>query len=852
MRIIYSILLSLIISLPMYSQEDKTSVASINHWLYSGQVEVKMPVLNNSKDVNGKTFNLKRLLKFDQVDVAKFRPEANEFATFSGQNWSLVSADEEGMLKFAGNKSSLSYFVSYIEVNRFTKARLKIESSAMFEVYVNGKAVGGIYSAKDDELSKFSKDLTFEKQNYAVVLKVLTEKENELAIKATLEFSEPYAKGNLTLTTSPKHFMDITHVLEGPRVNNVQVSADGLYYFVTYSEITVPEGKTKNWIEFYELKTNKLVSFYKDPKFRNIHWLPSGHKYSYRSGNSFFVADPATQNHELLGENIKGNYQWAPNEEFIIYSVSEDGPEKNKLAQKVENMQDRWPWWRSRSFLFKYELETGLVQRLTFGNLTTNLHDISPDSKKIIYNESRITNLERPYENQSLYELNLETMELDTIWVKQLPGYVSYSPDGTQLLVTGSPALFGEVGINLKEHNIANDYEVEAYIYNLNDGKVKSLTYDFDPSIESVYWKDANTIYFDVEEKSYSNLYKYDIKKSAFELIETNQDMLSSIDFSKQSYYAGYTSQGINNSNKGYVLNLKKNESTLVADPEKEFFADVEFGDIKDCVYTTKKGGEVDGFVYYPPNFNPEEKYPVIVYYYGGTSPINRNFLGRYPKELYTAHGYIVYVVNPSGATGYGQDFAAAHVNNWGETVADEIIEATQHFAQTHSYVNADKIGCMGASYGGFMTMLLMTKTDVFATGIAHAGISSISSYWGEGYWGYQYSSVASANSFPWNNKKLYVDQSPLFNADKQVNSILLLHGGSDTNVPVGESIQQFAALRLLGKEVEFVQIPGEDHWILDYKKRIAWQKTIAAWFDRELKDEPEWWEDLYPDTNLK
>jgi dipeptidyl aminopeptidase/acylaminoacyl peptidase len=184
--------------------------------------------------------------------------------------------------------------------------------------------------------------------------------------------------------------------------------------------------------------------------------------------------------------------------------------------------------------------------------------------------------------------------------------------------------------------------------------------------------------------------------------------------------------------------------------------------------------------------------------------------------------------------------------------VADEIIEATKSFAKSHSFIDDSKIGCMGASYGGFMTMLLMTRTDIFATAISHAGISSISSYWGEGYWGYLYSATATANSFPWNNKKLYVEQSPLFNADRVVNPMLLLHGSEDTNVPVGESLQMYAALKLLGKPVEMVQILGQDHLITDFKRRVFWQKTIAAWFDKYLKNEPQWWEALYPETNLK
>ena len=97
----------------------------------------------------------------------------------------------------------------------------------------------------------------------------------------------------------------------------------------------------------------------------------------------------------------------------------------------------------------------------------------------------------------------------------------------------------------------------------------------------------------------------------------------------------------------------------------------------------------------------------------------------------------------------------------------------------------------------------------------------------------------------------MYVEQSALFNADKINTPLLLLHGGSDTNVPPGESIQLYTALKLLGKPVEFIEIQGQDHHIVDYKKRIEWQNTIFAWFDKWLKDQPAWWNDLYPERNL-
>ena len=237
----------------------------------------------------------------------------------------------------------------------------------------------------------------------------------------------------------------------------------------------------------------------------------------------------------------------------------------------------------------------------------------------------------------------------------------------------------------------------------------------------------------------------------------------------------------------------------------------------------------------------------MIVNYYGGTTPITRDFGGRYPKAFYAAQGYIVYVLEPSGSIGYGQEFSALHVNDWGTIVAEEIMDGVRRFLAAHPFVDPRRVGCIGASYGGFMTMLLTTKTSMFSAAVSHAGISSISSYWGEGYWGYSYNAVAGAESFPWNRKDIFVTQSPLFNADKITTPLLLLHGSADTNVPPGESTQLFTALKVLGREVEYISFFDQNHHILTYNKRILWTKTILAWFDRWLKNEPEWWFDLYP-----
>ena len=109
---------------------------------------------------------------------------------------------------------------------------------------------------------------------------------------------------------------------------------------------------------------------------------------------------------------------------------------------------------------------------------------------------------------------------------------------------------------------------------------------------------------------------------------------------------------------------------------------------------------------------------------------------------------------------------------------------------------------------------------------------------------------MAAAESYPWSNPELFTKHGALFNADKIKTPLLLLHGTVDTNVPIGESIQLYNALKILGKPVEFITVDGENHFISDYEKRVLWHNSIMAWFARWLQDSSEWWNDLYPERH--
>ena len=378
------------------------------------------------------------------------------------------------------------------------------------------------------------------------------------------------------------------------------------------------------------------------------------------------------------------------------------------------------------------------------------------------------------------------------------------------------------------------------------------MTKEFNPSVGNISWstKDGK-IYFTAENRDYISMYSMTPVTGKIDALNLNEEIIKSFSLADKANMAVYFGQSASNSDRVYLYDCKSGKSTLMDDISREILDGIKLGECHNWNFVNSRGDTIYGRYYLPPSFDKKKSYPMIVNYYGGCSPTSRNFESRYPHHAYATMGYVVYVLQPSGATGFGQEFSSRHVNTAGEGVADDIIEGTKQFVKEHSYVDSKKIGCIGASYGGFMTQYLQTKTDIFACAISHAGISDHTSYWGEGYWGYSYSEVSMANSYPWQDVDLYVKQSPLYNAEKINTPILFLHGDVDKNVPVGESIQMFTALKLLGKETAMVLVNGQDHHITEYNKRLMWQNTIYAWFAKWLKDKPLWWNEIYSPKKL-
>lgn len=814
---------------------------------YAGPYAVAQPWMADSVNIKGEVFDLKQLLD-------------------SPLSFTLLNKGKEvSAAQLLADKQDALHLASFCVSNtQRTKATIAVEGLEQYRLFVDGEQVA-VNGDKAETILTPSQ--------HTVVIKYLTRKNassDKKSIKLTVTAANgaPLSVGD----AAAKRAYNIYDVICAPNYPSVSISPNGKFIVVRKTWVD-RKGNNHSISELRNSQTNRVMATFEE----NVKWMPSSNKlyFTQKASDSSIAGEekqdgtlqlitinPLTMEREVLASHLpEGWFQFTPDEKTLIYTLTTEGRKKDPQVYDVKEPEDRQPGWRERSNLAKYDLASGILQPLTFGYHNIYLMDISADSRYLLIGKEEERLTKRPTTLTSFYRLDLGSMNASSATTPKVETLIEkgeflnsaqFSPDGKSILVSASPEAFNGIGKNVEEGQTPSMIDTQLYLMTLSDKKVRPLTKDFNPNVQSVDWSKADgNIYFTAEDKDCVHLFQLNPKSGKFTLLKTPEEYIKSFSLASSAAEMAFSGQSASNADRLYKMNTKALKSQLVDDLSARELKDVELGECKAWNFVNSRGDTLCCRYYLPPHFDAAKKYPMIVNYYGGCSPTSRMFQSRYPHHVYAAMGYVVLVVNPSGATGFGQKFSARHVDTAGEGVAEDIISSTQAFCDEHAFVNRKKIGCIGASYGGFMTQYLQTKTDLFAAAISHAGISDHTSYWGEGYWGYSYSEVSMANEYPWTNKHLFVDQSPLYNADKIHTPLLFVHGTADNNVPVGESIQLYTALKLLGRPTAMVLVDGQDHHIIDYEKRLKWQNTIFAWFAKWLQDDASWWTEMYGDEKM-
>ena len=760
----------------------------------------------------------------------------NDHATSAFAQQEVTATLESGVaLTAVDSMQTLRVLQFGVRTDRYAKASLDIKNLKNYKVFVNGKAG--------------STALTMTPGHYDVRLVCLQEKDAKDSVNISV-VGDCLEGVEVNPTTKRPYLM--AEMMQGKRTYNARISPSGKY-LVTYYQHTMEDGKNYYRTVLSETESERTIAQY--DSYVDYNWVKTKDALYFtrtnEKGKQLVLLDPATMQETVLADALPdGGFTLAPTLDYLIITKSQEGKKPSGSLRELQHPDERMPGYRNRTSLWRYDLKERRMQRLTFGNTNLGLHDISNDGAKLLLMRSTMEPSRAPYRRYSIYVMDALTAKVDTViadtaWLSS----AKFSPDASQLLINASTKAFDNIGLEVKSGQHPNAFDLRLYLYDIKSGEAKALLPDFAPSVDSYSWHPTNGLIYitaaDGSDRSIWQLNPKTLERVKFDMPLSYVSTFSYASLQKVPTAVVLGQDGGEKAREMFrvTLNPKKMRATRIGEVNfDELYKDVAIGTCHDWKFQSSRGDSVQGFYYLPANFDATKKYPLIVYYYGGCTPSNKLLEINYPYQVFAALGYVVYVVQPSGALGFGQEFGARHTGTWGDMSSDDIIEGTQQFCKEHAYVDTTKIGCIGASYGGFMTQYLQTKTNLFAAAISHAGISNIASYWGGGYWGYTYGEAAQYGSFPWNNPDLYTKHSPLFNADKINTPLLLIHGTVDTNVPPFESQQLYTALRILGKEVAYIQVNGEDHVITNWQKRLEWQNAIFAWFAKYLKGQDEWW----------
>ncbi|HEX6477690.1 MAG TPA: S9 family peptidase [Ktedonobacteraceae bacterium] len=252
--------------------------------------------------------------------------------------------------------------------------------------------------------------------------------------------------------------------------------------------------------------------------------------------------------------------------------------------------------------------------------------------------------------------------------------------------------------------------------------------------------------------------------------------------------------------------------------------------------YTGAEGWPMDGWILKPHDFDSSKKYPLIVEIHGG--PATQYGYGFFHEmQMLVAAGYVVLYTNPRGSIGYGRDFSLAVRGAWGEKDSLDIMAGVDALLQK-GYIDEQRLGVTGGSYGGFMTNWLIGHTDRFKAAVTQRSVVNLASDFGSSDFGWAFADDE-LETTPWDNLDAYMHMSPIKYVKQMRTPLLILHSEQDLRCNVEQAEQLFAALKYLGREVLFVRFEGQSHGLSrggHPKLRVERLKHIIGWFEKYLK----------------
>jgi dipeptidyl aminopeptidase/acylaminoacyl peptidase len=259
-----------------------------------------------------------------------------------------------------------------------------------------------------------------------------------------------------------------------------------------------------------------------------------------------------------------------------------------------------------------------------------------------------------------------------------------------------------------------------------------------------------------------------------------------------------------------------------------ELLSEYPLEELEQVSYTSSDGATIEGFLAKPPNFDMRNKYPLLLLIHGGPQGAwGEAWSYRWNPQVFAAAGFVVFMPNPRGSTGYGQSFIDAIRGDWGGQSYLDIMAGVDYVSR-RPYIDAGRMAAAGSSYGGYMINWMLGHTDRFRAFVSHAGVYDLESMFGatEELW----FPLWEFQGTPWDNPEMYERWSPSKYVANFKTPTLVVHGEKDYRVPATQGMQLFTALQTRNVPSRFLYFPDEGHWILKPRNSLYWHQTVIDW----------------------
>ncbi|ALD22498.1 S9 family peptidase [Hymenobacter sp. DG25A] len=646
------------------------------------------------------------------------------------------------------------------------------------------------------------------------------------------------------------------------RLGEMQVSPDGRQVAFTVTRYNLADNKGNADIFVMPATGGAMKQLTNTPGSEgNLNWRPDGKKLTYISAeggsDQLYEMNPdgsGLQKLSAFPEEGIANLKYAPTGKFIFYTqevktgkeVKDWYPDLLKAdARIIDDLNYRhwnaWDDYKVNHVFFQPMGDDGKPTGYGKDVMPGEKFDaplqpfggaeqiaFSPDGYQLAYTSRKLTGkAEAESTNSDIYLYDVRSGKTRNL-SEGLGGYdtePSFSPDGSKVawLSMATP------GFESDRNGIV--------VLDLKSGKREDITKGSEQAAGNVRWsQDGKTIYFVSVLAGTEQIFSIPGKGGKIKQLTKGPQNYNSFELaSKDAAIVNKTT--ISSPAELVRIDLKNGRETALTHLNQPELAGVKMGKVEDRRVTTTDGKQMQVYVIYPPDFDPNKKYPTLLYCQGGPqSPITQSWSYRWNFQLMAAHGYIVVAPNRRGLPGFGTEWNNSISTDWGGQPIKDYLSAIDAVSQ-EPFVDKDRRGCVGASYGGYSVYFLAGHHQGrFKTFIAHAGLYNLES------WYPTTEEMFFANHDlggpPWQEPqpRTYQEFNPQMFARNWDTPILVIHGGKDFRVPESQGMEAFGTAQLRGIPSRFLYFPNEGHWIQKPQNAVLWNRVFFDWLGRTLQ----------------